>query len=199
MKFRAVGAAAVALVAALLLSGCGGSNVGVAAKFDGQQISQTQVSNYVTPNAKGVKLSSATSALTPPKAFVLFIVIRERLYADLLRATKGGPPSPGAVAGLVDSYVGNGTPQQAVSKLGVKGYAPSFADQVLRYRALGQLLDDRAKNHVDVNGALKKLSYRVSINPRYGEWDPKNLTVKAGGTAGLPDFVRLQPGSSTAG
>lgn len=199
MKFRAVGAAAVALAAALLLSGCGGSNVGVAAKFDGQQLSQTQLSDYVTPNAKGVQLSSATSALTPPKAFVLFILIRERLYADLLRATKGGAPSPGAVAALVDSYVGNGTPQQAVRKLGVIGYSPSFAQQVLRYRALGQLLDKRASSGVDVNGALAKLSYRVTINPRYGAWDPKNLTVVTSGTAGLPDFLTLQPGSSTTG
>jgi hypothetical protein len=199
VKFRAVGAAAVALAAALLLSGCGGSNVGVAAKFDGQQISQTQVSNYVTPDAKGVQLSSTSSALTPPKAFVLFIVIRERLYADLLRATKGGAPSPGAVSGLVDGYVGSSTPQQTVAKLGVKGYAPSFARQVLRYRALGQLLDNRANNHVDVNGALTKLKYRVSINPRYGAWDPKALTVKTDGTAGLPDFLTLQPGSSTTG
>ena len=198
MRVRVVVFAAIALVAGLLLSGCGGSNVGLAAKYDGQQISQTQLSDYVTPAAKGVQLNSATTALTPPKAFALFILIRERLYADLLRGSKGGVPSPGTIAGIVNGSVGNGTPQQAVAKLGVKGYSPAFAQQVLRYRALGQLLDNRANSGVDVNGVLQKLSFPVSINPRYGAWDRKALTIDTGATAGLPDFLTLQRGSSLA-
>jgi len=190
-------AAALAVATALLLSACSSSNVGIAAKYDGQRLTETQLGNYVTPHAQGVSLSQ-TGGPTPPKDFALFILIRERLYADLLRSTKGGMPQAGRVAALVDNYVGNGTPQQAVTSLGVKGYSPSFATQVLRYRALGQLLDQRVQSGVDVNAALKTLNFPVTINPRFGTWDRKQLTLKTGSTDGVPGFLTLQPGGGSA-
>lgn len=191
MRVRAASVALAAVLAAALLAGCGGSNVGVAAKVNGHLITETQLSNYVTPKAQGVNLTGKPNDITPPKSFVLYILIREQLYAALLRKT-GGMPSPGRISNLIRSYLGNRAPQQAVEALGVHGYTPSFAQQVMRYRALGGLLDQRARSGARVGAALRRLHFPVVINPRFGTWDARKLTVVTTPNAGLPGYLRLQ-------
>jgi hypothetical protein len=199
MKLRAPLAAVLASVAvAATATGCDSSNVGVAAKVDGTRITETQLSRYVTPAAQGVALQQSAPK-TPPKSFALFILIFDRLYADLLRNTKGGLPAPGVISSQINTFVGNHTPQQAVASLGVHGYTAEMDQAVLRFRALSTLLGERQQHGVDVSAALKKLSFPVTINPRYGTWDAKRFTVDTGTRAGLPDFLKLQPagGSGT--
>jgi hypothetical protein len=185
-------AALAAVLAATLLAGCGGSNVGIAAKVNGSQISETQLANYITPKAKGINLSGKPNDIAPPKSFVLYILIREQLYSALLRKT-GGMPSQGRISGLINSYVGNGTPQHAVEALGVHGYTPAFAQHVLRYRALGGVLDQRVRSGVQVGAAVRSLHFPVVINPRFGAWNAKKLAIVTGPAAGLPGYLHLQP------
>lgn len=195
-------AACIALVvtAATLLAGCGGSNVGIAAKVNGRQITESQLSNFVTPKARGVNLGTRGGNLTPPKPFVLFILVRQELYRELLRKL-GGMPSPGRMSALINSYVGNGTPERAVVALGVRGYTSSFAQEVLRYRALGSILDQRVRKGADIATAARKLHFTPVINPRYGTWDTKTMTISTAPNDGLPDYLHLQPtfGSVAAG
>jgi outer membrane murein-binding lipoprotein Lpp len=192
VRFRAACLALAAVLATTLLAGCGGSNVGIAAKVNGSQISETQLANYITPNAKGINLSGKPNDIAPPKSFVLYILIREQLYSALLRKT-GGMPSQGRISSLVNSYVGNGTPQHAVEALGVHGYTAAFAQQVLRYRALGGVLDQRVRSGVQVGAAVRTLHFPVVINPRFGAWDAKKLAIVTSPNAGLPGYLRLQP------
>jgi hypothetical protein len=119
-------------------------------------------------------------------------LIREQLYSALLRKT-GGMPSQGRISGLINSYVGNGTPQHAVEALGVHGYTPAFAQQVLRYRALGGVLDQRVRSGVQVGAAVRSLHFPVVINPRFGAWNAKKLAIVTGPAAGLPGYLHLQP------
>jgi hypothetical protein len=189
VRFRAARVALALVATVILLAGCGGSNVGVAAKVNGQQISETRLSSYVTPKAKPITLSGQ---VTPPKPFVLYILVREQLYSALLRKT-GGMPSAGQISSLVSSYIGNGTAQQSVESLGVYGYTPSFAQEILRYRALGSILDQRVRSGVDVATAARNLQFSVVINPRYGKWDHKTMTILTAPSAGLPDYLQLQP------
>jgi hypothetical protein len=100
------------------------------------------------------------------------------------------------VSSLINTYVGNSTPQHAVTALGVHGYAPTFARKVLTYRALNQLLVQRARKGVKVGAALKKLRLPVEINPRFGVWNRKRLSVSSAPTKGLPNFLTLQSGST---
>lgn len=192
MRVRAACIALAAVLAATLLAGCGGSNVGIAAKVDGRQISETQLADYITPKAQGINLSGKPNDLAPPKSFVLYILIREQLYATLLRKT-GGMPSSGQISRLISSYVGNGTAQRAVTSIGVHGYAPSFAQQVLRYRALGGVLDSRVRSGVQVGAAVRSLHFPVVLNPRFGTWDAKRLAIVTSPNAGLPPYLHLQP------
>lgn len=192
MRFRAACFALAVVAAAALLAGCGGSNVGVAAKVNGLRITESQLSNYVTPKAQGINLSGRAGDITPPKSFVLYILIRQQLYRDLLAKT-GGVPSPGRIGALINSYIGNSTAEHAVASLGVRGYAPSFAQQILRYRALGTLLDQRVRGGTDVATAARNLKFTVVINPRYGSWDHKNMSISTAPGAGVPDYLQLQP------
>jgi hypothetical protein len=200
MKLRAPLAAVLASVAvAASATACDTSNVGLAAKVDGTRITESQLSHYVTPAAQGVALQQSAPK-TPPKSFVLFILVFDRLYADLLRSTKGGMPAPGVVSGAVSTFVGNRTPQQAVAGLGVHGYTAELDQAVLRFRALSTLLGERQQKGVDVSAALKKLSFPVTINPRYGTWNAKQFAIETGSSAGVPGFLQLQPagGSNVA-
>jgi hypothetical protein len=200
VRFRAACIVLVALATATVLAGCGGSNVGIAAKVNGRQITETQLSGYVTPKARGINLSNQAGNLTPPKPFVIFILVRQELYRELLRSL-GGVPSPGQISALMNSYVGNGTPQQAVVALGVRGYSSSFAQEVLRYRALGSILDQRVRKGADIATAARKLHFDPVINPRYGTWDTKTMTISTAPSDGMPDYLQLQPtfGSVAAG
>lgn len=202
MKVRAPLAAVLAAGAvATTITGCSSSNVGVAAKVDGTRITETQLSHYVTPGARAVSLQQS-GPKTPPKSFVLFILVYDRLYADLLRSTKGGMPAPGVVSRQISTFVGNQTPKQAVARLKVYGYTAELDQAVLRFRALSELLSQRQTQGVNIGAALRKLSFPVTINPRYGTWNAKTFTLdtttKSGGPAGLPGFLDLQPTGAAA-
>jgi hypothetical protein len=193
MKLRAPLAAVLAAgVVATTITGCSSSNVGVAAKVDGTRITESQLSHYVTPAAQGVSLQQSAPK-TPPKSFALFILVFDRLYADLLRSTTGGMPAPGVISKQINTFVGSQTPQQAVAGLGVHGYTAELDQAVLRFRALSSLLGQRQTKGVNVGAALKKLSFPVTINPRYGTWNAKTFTLETTTSAGLPDFLHLQP------
>lgn len=189
VRVRSLTAAAAAVLAVALLAGCR-TNVGVAANADGQQISESQVSSYVTPQSKPVSIQSTQVA---PKPFVLDILIGEQFYRAVLAAAPGGAPSDGQVSNMVDSYLAGRTPQQAVEGFGIHGYTPDFAQHVLVYSELGSLLNKKVQQGVDVTGIARKVDFPVSVNPRYGTWDQTNYMLSTTPSAGLPGFVSFQP------
>lgn len=189
MRVRSLTAAAAAVLAVALLAGCR-TNVGVAANADGQQISESQVSSYVTPQSKPVSIQSTQVA---PKPFVLDILIGEQFYRAVLAKTPGGAPSDGQLSAMIAQYLGARTAQQAVEGFGIHGYAPEFAQYVLEYSELGSMLNQRVQQGVDVRSVARKLDFPVSVNPRYGTWDRTSYMLSTGPSAGLPGFVAFQP------
>ncbi|HET6876619.1 MAG TPA: hypothetical protein VFH38_03740 [Jatrophihabitans sp.] len=195
MRVRPLTAAAAAVLAAAVLAGCQ-TNVGVAANAGGQQISESQVGSYVTPQSKPVSIQGTQVA---PKPFVLDILIGERFYRAVLAASPGGAPSEGQINNMVTSFLAGRSPQQAVEGFGINGYTPDFAQHVLVYSELGSLLNQKVQQGVNVRAIAAKVNFPVSVNPRYGTWDSAHYMLSTTPSAGLPGVISFQPPAPGSG
>jgi hypothetical protein len=192
VRARALCAAAAALVATALLAGCR-SNVGVAARVDGHRITESRLSSYITARSQPIPAQLAGQHhAVPPKPFVLSILINKQYYRKLLVNTPGGLPTQGQISSIVNGYLRGRTPLRALEQLGVHGYTAAFAQQVLVYSAMGLLLNRRLRSGVHIGAVAKKLSFPVSVNPRYGVWKAKQHLLASGPGAGLPAFLKMQ-------
>jgi hypothetical protein len=199
VRLRTSAAAVLAAVlATATLAGCR-TNVGVAARVNGQRITETQVEDYLTPKAAPVssQTQSGTALKIAPRTIVLTVLVKERLYRALLAKTPSGSPSEGQLMTLVSRSRQGKSYQQAASALGVKGYTTAFAKHLLTYAELGNLLNAAVQSGVDVNKIASKLKFPVSVSARYGTWDKKTFSVVPDSSAGVPTFVTLQPTAST--
>lgn len=193
MRVRSLSAVAAAVLAATLLASCR-TNVGVAAKVNGSDISESQVSSYITPSAQPVSLQGSS---TPPKPFVLNVLIGEQFYRALLAKTPDGAPTQGQIDSMINTFLAGRTPKQAVEGFGIHGYTPAFAQKVLVYSELGNALNQDLQKGVDVRTIARNLDFPVSVNPRYGAWDPKTFSLSTAPNAGVPGFLSLQPTPTT--
>ena len=189
----------VSLAAALVLGVCGLSacrtNVGNAATIDGHRVSENDVNDYVTGAAQPIKSSSGSSV--SPKPFVVQILIDQRLYPKLLRAAKVGSPTKGQLSTLRRQYLAGASPKAKVEQLGVKGYSSRLTSVILDVEVYATLLNQANQQGTDLNTIAAKLKFPVSVNPRYGTWDSKNLALKSTTAAGLPGYLRLQSSSAS--
>lgn len=193
MRLRLLGAAGAAVVATSLLAGCQ-SNVGVAARIDGTTVSETQLSNYVTPNAQSVQGSSGQT--TAPKPFVLTILIDNQLLRAVLAQSKSGPVTPGRLTTLEHQFLNGKTPEAEAAALKVKGYSSSFDEQIVEYVVLTNQLNSAFSSSAEFSAALQKVDFPVSVNPRYGVWNAKQHNLESGPSQGRPSYLRLQRGTS---
>ena len=198
ISVRALGVRSVAVAAALVLGVSGltacRTNVGNAATIDGHRVSESDVGDYLTSSAKPLKSSDGSQSVAP-KPFVVDILIRQRLYRKILSASPSGAPTSGQLTTLRRQYLAGSSTKAAVERLGVKGYRLSFDSAIVNVQVLASLLNQEQQQGVDLASVLKKLRFPVSVNPRYGKWDAKNLRLVSDGAAGVPGFLRLQTSS----
>ncbi|MDT4902219.1 MAG: hypothetical protein QOH52_235 [Pseudonocardiales bacterium] len=199
MRVRALSAVAAVVLAAAGLSGCR-TNVGVAATVDGQRITESDINQFITVNAKPVveQNSSGGSVTISPRPFVLETLIDVQLLAKLLAATPGGAPSESTIATATAKGLNGSTLTKVAEGAGLHGYTAAFDQQWVRSRVLGTILNNEAQQGLDVRAIVAKVPFPVSVNPRYGTWDKANLHLASDGNAGLPTFIQLQPTSTTA-
>jgi hypothetical protein len=203
VRVRTLAAAAAAILAVAGVAGCR-SNVGTAVIVNGHRVSETTVSDYVTPNAVPVKVAADSSGtntyLAAPRSIVVQTIIDNMLYDEILKASSAGMPSKGQLAQATAQTLAGDTPQKFLTSHNLKGFTNSFAVLFVRRQTLGSILSALEQQGVDLNAALKKIKVDVSVSPRYGKWDKKQLTLLSPNTnAGVPGFISLAPVAGSSG
>lgn len=195
MRLRTISVVAAAALAVAGLSACR-TSVGQAARIDGHQVSESQVNDYLTTKAKPISSSDGSSSIAP-RPFVVDILIQERLYQKVLAAAPSGAPTKAQLTTLQHQYLSGKSVKATVEKLGAVGYSSSFDSKIIDVQVMGTLLNEEQQQGVDVNSIVEKIRFPVSVNPRYGTWNSKNLRFDAGPTAGLPSYLTLQSAGAT--
>jgi hypothetical protein len=182
-----------AVLAVAGLAGCK-TNVGTAAMIDGHRITESDVNDYVSPEAQPVQEQSSTGTViaVPPRSFVISELINEQLGLDLVRhvARFEGFTSAQLDARVTATLAGK-TPTAEAESLGLKGFPERFYRVVLRVRELGNLLQQQSQAGTDVNKILTSLDFPVSVNPRYGSWDKKTYSFNA--SPSVPSYLSVAP------
>lgn len=195
MRVRYLGAAAAAVLAVAGLAGCK-TNVGEAAVIDGHRVTESDVSQYLTPQAQPVteQDQNGVSTQISARSFVLSQLINERLGFAILHAV---PSVSGVTPEQIDSQLQNDlngkSPRQVAESLGLHGYTDDFYDIVLRVQEISSVL--RQQPSTDVNKAVSTINFPVSVSPRFGRWDNKQLRFSSGGT--VPSYLDVQAGAPT--
>lgn len=196
MRVRYLGAAVAAVLALTGLAGCK-TNVGQAAVIDGHRVSESDVSQYLTPNAQPVteRDQNGTTAQVSPRSFVLSQLINERLGFAILHAV---PAVSGVTPQQIDSQLQNDlngkSPRQVAESLGLHGYTDDFYQIVLRVQEISSVL--RQQSGTAVQKAIATIDFPVSVSPRYGSWDNKQLRFTSGGA--VPGYLDVKSGAPAA-
>lgn len=189
MRFRLLGAAVAVVLAVAGLAGCR-ANVGTAAWVDGQRISDSDVSQYLTPKAQPV---SGQNGQLSPRSFVLAELINERLGFRILQAIPGvsSVTSSQLDAQLQRDLAGKSVKSEAES-LGLHGYTIDFYKIVLRVQEIASVVSRQQQTGVNLRKIFNGLDFPVTVSARYGTWDKKNLSFD--GTVPNPTYLSVQPG-----
>jgi hypothetical protein len=193
---RLLAVPAAIVLACTGLSACR-TNVGVAARVNGETITESKVASYVTPKAKPVHVQSSSGSTIDvgPLTFVLQTIVEEKFFAAVLAVTPIGL-SQAAIDNEQQQDLRGQSPDQVAVKAGLGGYTKKFRALWLRSRILYTLLSNQVNNGYNIVPALQKTKFKVSVNPRYGSWDAKQLFFDVDPSAGLPPV--LQPSGATA-
>jgi hypothetical protein len=199
VRVRALIGVAAVLLACTGLTACE-TNAGQAATIDSHRVSHTDVNRYFTEAAKPVQeqSSSGQAREVPPRSYVLEVLINERLYQKFLDLL-GSDLTSDDIDQQVQTALQGTTLKAAAESAGLKGYTTQFHAVWARTRIMQNDITTAANAGADVQGALKKLKFPVSVNPRYGSWDGERYALAVDNTAGVPDFVTLVSGPSTSG
>jgi outer membrane murein-binding lipoprotein Lpp len=186
VKLRVLGAV---LVGVLVLAGCN-SNVGVAGRVGTDKISESQLSGYVTPSASVQRQATANGVQEfDPKPLMLSYLMEQSLLRQAL-AAKGGQPVGQELSGARDSVVEQyGSEQDLTNQITAAGLTPSAAQLVITVETLGAVLRSRLGGQAPVD-FINGMHVPIYVNPRFGSWDPRSLSVDAQG--GRPSFLQLQ-------
>jgi hypothetical protein len=194
VRFRRTAAAVAALVASAGLAGCR-TNVGTAAVVNGHRITETDVNDYLTPDAQPVREQTSTGSIisVAPRSFVLSQLVEEQLWFAIITNLPAYRHFTTAQldARLAADY-GNKTPKSVAEGYGLRGYSTAFYQIVLRVLELGKLLQAEVQSGRDLTKIVRTLHFPVSVNPRYGTWDQAGLRFDA--TPALPSYLSLAPG-----
>jgi hypothetical protein len=191
----------VALLALTSLTACE-NHAGAAAYVGKTRISETTVNRYLARDAT-FNTDPTTNAPDNPKSDVLTTLIRTALLDQVLRTLPGNHPTPGEL---------DAGQKQAMSVLGItsidtlvdeaektgytKAYATLYLAEQTKVTVLSTLLKDPGDGSV-VGPAVAKLHAKVSVSPRYGDWDATNLAVGTGPS--LPSYLSLAADSGSSG
>ncbi len=190
MKHRPLAAVAAAAVTVTVLAGCD-TKVGAAATVGSQTIRESEVEQYLTDKAKPIPSQGGTII---PRSYVLQDLILQTLLTKAL-AAHGGVPSAATLRNVEDQLKQGRTAKELSAGYTRYGFEAKAAEFDFRVHALESLLGNRTK--AQTIAALAKtvndLHVPVSVNRRYGAWDPASLSISTSNGAGLPSIVKLQP------
>lgn len=188
MRSRVLVVAVAALLSVAGLAGCR-TNVGTAAVIDGHRVTESDVSDYITPNAQPVTLSNSDGSTIQeaPRAFVMRELIGDAFLLKLLGSLPKAP-SRTKIDAELDRERGGKTYTQEAEKLGLKGYTENFYKIVLRVQLVQSGLS-QVQSTV-LNNAAAKLHFPVKVSPRYGTWNGKNFSFD--GAPALPSYLKVQ-------
>lgn len=200
MRARILAAAAVAVVAATTLTACR-TNVGYAATIEGKRYSESDISDYLTPDAQPITRQDETGAQSavPSRSFVVETLITEALLKKVANRLPGGAPSSAVLARLRASALGGKSVESVVTGAGIKGYTTAFDNLLVRRVVYSQYLQAASQQGVDVQGAVTKVPFSVSVNPRYGTWDSARRAFDSSVGAGAPAFLKLNSSLASQG
>ena len=190
---RLLGSVAAIALCTAGLTACK-SNVGAAATFEGNRITEGDVAKYLTVNAEPVPYQDpGTGATTnvPARSWVLRTLLDTELYTLVLKKSPGGEPVRGDLAAAETALLQGISADQVADQYQQHGYKRSFADVYLKLQALEQILGKRIQDGLDAQTLVRKLAPDVSVNPRYGTWDDKSLQLNSDPSATLPKFLKV--------
>jgi hypothetical protein len=195
----------VAVSGLLLTAGCltaCQTHVGSAAFIGPERISESQLDDYVTPQAQTYTETDSTTGqptTTNPKSQVLTVLIRDRLFTALFKKLPAGEPSAGAIAAARLTAISQtgGSLEQLTASVTKLGYKSSFVELQLDYEAEVSILLTDLKDPGDGSilvPQLEKLDVPIHVSPRFGEWQASQFAVSNG--PAQPSFLTLS-GSDT--
>jgi hypothetical protein len=200
---RSLKLAGVLVAAALTAAGLSACQprVGAAAFVGSTRISESTVGKYVTRNATETT-DQSTGQPENPKSEVLTSLIITALADKLFQAKDGGPPSAAALdkaraASLTQIGVTSLAALEAAAEPSgfTKAYASAYLDESAKISILQTELKD-TDGSILVK-AINDLHQKVSVSPRYGDWQPNSLSVTAGPST--PSFLQLAAAGSPSG
>jgi hypothetical protein len=199
-SLKLAGALVVAALAVTGLSACQ-SRVGAAAYVGSTRISESTVGKYVNRNATETT-DQSTGALESPKSEVLDTLIINELIDRVIASKPSFRPSGAALdAARTTALTQIGAPSVAALETGLEsaGFTKSFADFYLDEQAKISLLTADLK---DTDGsvlfkAVNDLHVKVSVSPRYGDWNETQLSVSTGPST--PSFLTLATDDNPSG
>lgn len=191
---RLLTALVLAVLAAVGLTACR-SNVGTAATIQGKQVTDSTVSGYMTANSQPVRVQTQTGFINAaPRVYVLETLIDDQLYSAIMKATPLGEPSKGVLAQALQKTLGGKSPAAFARRAGLKGYTNRFANLYAQAQAKLNVLIAYRDRNVDLQSALSKTKFKVSVAPRYGKWHADSLSIlSANPYDSLPGYIKLQP------
>jgi hypothetical protein len=195
---RTLVAAAAAVLAVTGLTGCR-TNVGTAAVVDGHRITDSDVSQYLTPDSQPVseRLSTGATRQVSPRSFVLAQLINERLgFRILAKIPQVSSMTSQQLDAKLDQDIAGRSVKSVAEGLGLKGYPTSFYRIVLRVQELSSVISSAAQSGADLRKIISTLDFPVSISPRYGKWDKATLAFDS--STVIPSYLTVQPGGSPA-
>ena len=198
-SLKLAGALVAAALAVTGLSACQ-SRVGAAAYVGSTRISESTIGKYVTRSAADTVDQNSGQPVNP-KSQVLNLVIYDDLF-DRVFASRGGQPSAAVLAAArTQALTQIGAPSLAALETGLEsgGYSKAFATVYLDEQAKYALLTTALK---DTDGSIlaktvQDLHVKVSVSPRYGDWDEAHLSVSAGPST--PSFLTLAAADNASG
>lgn len=203
MKLRVLAAGVLAVAA---LAGCQ-SKIGQAAVVNGVRLSDSDVSTYVTK--KAVPFATSNGQITP-KVFAVESWIEMTLFEQTIDK-HGGSPTSAERTEYEGLTLGSTALPQLTKAYTEKGFTTAMRDVRIRTQTDFYILIHRLNPDLDssqvvqaaqgsqANDAVKAVAAvakQVSVSRRYGEWDPKTLTLSDSADAGLPSFVTFGSGAT---
>lgn len=173
---KLLAALAALAIAGFGLTGCD-SKAGTAAVVNGSRITETQLSDYLAPNAQPITVSNSDGSTfgVPARVFVLQYLIRNQVFPLLLSST-GSPVTEDQLNADRAAAIG-GDEASLQKQIAAAGLKPRFEEVLLRDRELTDLVGKKLATQQQLTAALAKVKDVVSINPRFGSWDESSLRI----------------------
>ena len=191
-------AASAAAAAVLLLSGCNANEIGAAAVIDGKRVPIDQVQSSAREVEQAVENADGAAV----QRAVIVDLVRSRMI-DRVAAAEGVSVGQGEVdqfLAALDQQAGDRKQLEQAFATELRlppSQLRSWARGALVQQALGaklvpgddadQAVQQRRQQAVGARLAEQAKAAQVSVNPRYGAWDPDQLVIAPLPSGGLAE------------